>query len=121
MIKKTSEKLKKLYKPFTVISIVSILTFAVNCALTYFWSFDSAIYELFEMIFGYIGIAFGFLGIMGILPAIISVLLIAISIAFAIKEKNYKNIANSRLWVTVILIIAGGFLYFHFLDGAAYY
>ncbi len=109
MIKKTSEKLRKLYKPFTVISIVSILTFAVNCALTYFWSFDSAIYELFEIIFGYIGIAFGFLGIMGIIPAIISVLLIATSIAFAVKEKNYKNIINIRLWLTVILTIAGGF------------
>lgn len=117
MIKKTSEKLRKLYKPFTVISIVSILTFAVNCALAYFWSFDSAIYELFEMIFGYIGIAFGFLGIMGILPAIISVLLIATSIAFAVKEKNYKNVANFGLWATVVLIFVGGFLNYQFLDG----
>lgn len=116
MNKKTSEKLRKLYKPFTVTSIVSILTFAVNCALAYFWNFDSAIYELLEIVFGYIGIAFGFLGIMGILPAIISVLLIAISIAFAVKEKNYKNVMNIRLWVTIILVFVGGFLNYQFLD-----
>ncbi len=121
MNKKTSEKLRKLYKPFTVISFISIVTFAINIVLTQFWNNDSAIYEFFELIFGFLGIAFGTIGIMGIAPAIIAVSLIAISIAFAVKEKNYKNVVNFRLWVTVILVIAGGFLNFQFLDGAAYY
>ncbi len=117
MIKKTSEKLRKLYKPFTVISIVSILTFAVNCALAYFWSFDSAIYELFELVFGALGIGFGYIGAMGVVPAVVSAILIVISAVFAVKEKNNKNVLNLRLWLTVTLLIAGGFLNFLFLDG----
>ena len=109
MIKKTSEKLKKLYKPFTIISLVSIFTFAVNVTQTYLWSYDSTLSQIIEVVFGYLGIAFGFLGIMGILPAIISGALIVTSIAFAVKEKNYKNVMNIRLWLTVILTLAGGF------------
>jgi hypothetical protein len=109
MNKKTSEKLRKLYKPFTIISFVSIFAFAVNVTQTYLWSYDSTLSQIIEVIFGYIGIAFGFLSCMGILPAIISVLLIVISIVFVVKEKNYKNVINIRLWLTVILTLAGGF------------
>ncbi len=118
MNKKTSEKLRKLYKPFTVISFISIVTFAINMILTQFWNNDSALYEFFELVFGFLGIAFGTIGIMGIAPAIVSALLIVTSIIFAAKEKNYKNVANFRLWVTVILTIVGGFLNFQFLDGS---
>ncbi len=109
MNKKISSKLEKFYKPFMVISLVSIFAFAVNVAQTYLWSYDSTLTQIIEVIFGYIGIAFGFLGYMGILPAIISVILIVISVAFAVKEKNYKNVINIRLWLTVILTLAGSF------------
>ena len=117
MTKKTSEKLTKIYKPFTIISIASILTFAVNATLTLFWGDESAIYEFFELVFGALGIGFGYIGAMGVVPAVVSAILIVISAVFAVKEKNNKNVLNLRLWLTVTLLIAGGFLNFLFLDG----
>ncbi len=102
--KRTSEKLRKLYKIFSGVFGVSLLVGIANLVLSYYWNTDSAVYELAEIIFGGASMFIGYLSGLGIVPLLIMVGLIITSVVFAVKEKNYKNVFNLGLWATVALI-----------------
>ncbi len=108
--KRTSEKLKKLYKILSGVFGVSLITNIINILLINNYNLDSAAYEFAEIVFGGVGLFFSFLGGFGIVPLLIMVTLVAVSIAFAVKEKNHKNIFNFGLWATEILIAVSAVL-----------
>lgn len=109
-MKRTSEKLKKLYKVFSGVFGVSLAVGIANIILSYFWNTDSAIYELAEIILGGAGLFFGYLGGFGIVPLLIMVGLIITSVVFAVKENNHKNVLNFGLFATLGLITVSAFL-----------
>ena len=109
-MKRTSEKLKKLYKIFGGVFGVSLLVGIANLILSYYWNNGSAIYELAELIFGGAGLFFGFLSGFGIVPLFIMAALVIVSIVFAVKENNYKNVFNFGLFATLGLITVSAFL-----------
>lgn len=108
--KRTSEKLKKLYKIFGGVFGVSLIVNIINVVLTNYYNLDSAAYELAEIVFGGAGLLFGFLSAMGIFPLFIMAALVIVSVAFAAKEKNYKNVLNFGLFGTLGLITISAFL-----------
>jgi len=109
-MKKTSEKLKNLYKIFGGVFGVSLLVGIVNIILSNYWYMDSAVYELAEIIFGGAGLFFGFLSGFGIVPLFIMAALVIVSIVFAVKENNHKNVLNIGLFATLGLITISAFL-----------
>ena len=108
--KRTSEKLKKLYKIFGGVFGVSLLVGITNIILSNYWNNSSAIYELAELIFGGAGLFFGFLSGFGIVPLFIMAALVIVSIVFAVKENNHKNVLNFGLFATLGLITISAFL-----------
>lgn len=108
--KYTSEKLRKLYKIFSGVFGISLAVNIVNVILSNYYSLDSAVYELAEIVFGGAGLFFSFLGAMGIVPLLIMVGLIITSVVFAVKENNHKNILNIGLFATLGLITVSAFL-----------
>ena len=108
--KRTSEKLKKLYKIFDGAFGASLLVGIANIILSNYWYVDSAAYELADLIFGGAGLFLGFLSGFGIVPLLIMAALIVTSIVFAVKEKNYKNVFNFGLLGTLGLITVSAFL-----------
>ena len=109
-MKRTSEKLKNLYKIFGGVFGVSLLVGIANLILSYYWNNGSAIYELAELIFGGAGLFFGFLSGFGIVPLFIMAALVIVSIVFAVKENNHKNVLNFGLFATLGLITVSAFL-----------
>jgi len=109
-MKRTSEKLKKLYKIFGGVFGVSLLVGIANLILSYYWNNSSALYELAELIFGGAGLFFGFLSGFGIVPLFIMAALVIVSIVFAVKENNHKNVLNFGLFATLGLITVSAFL-----------
>ena len=109
-MKRTSEKLKNLYKIFGGVFGASLLVGVANVILSNYWYLDSAVYELAELIFGGAGLFFGFLSGFGIVPLFIMVALVIVSIVFAVKENNHKNILNFGLFATLSLITVSAFL-----------
>ena len=107
--KHTSEKLKKLYKVFGGVFGVSLLVGIANLILSYYWNNSSALYELAELLFGGAGLFFGFLSGFVIVPLFIMAALVIVSIVFAVKEKNYRNILNIGLFATLGLITVSAF------------
>lgn len=108
--KYTSEKLKNLYKIFGGVFGVSLLVGIANIILSEYWYLDSAVYELAELLFGGAGLFFGFLSGFGIVPLFIMAALVIVSIVFAVKENNHKNVFNFGLFATLGLITASAFL-----------
>ena len=108
--KRTSEKLKNLYKIFGGVFGVSLLVGIANLILSYYWNNGSALYELAEIIFGGAGLFLGFLSGFGIVTLFIMATLVIVSIAFAIKEKNHKNVLNLGLFATLGLITVSALL-----------
>ena len=108
--KRTSEKLKNLYKIFGGVFGVSLLVGIANIILSEYWYLDSAVYELAELIFGGAGLFFGFLSGFGIVPLFVMAALVIVSVVFAVKEKNYRNILNIGLFTTLGLITVSAFL-----------
>lgn len=109
-MKRTSEKLKKLYKIFGGVFGVSLLVGIANLILSYHWNNSSALYELAELIFGGAGLFFGFLSGFVIVPLFIMAALVIVSIVFAVKENNHKNVLNFGLFATLGLITLSAFL-----------
>ena len=109
-MKRTSEKLKKLYKIFGGVFGVSLLVGIANLILSNYWNNGSALYEFAEIVFGGAGLFFGFLGGFGIVPLFIMAALVIVSVVFAVKEKNHKNILNIGLFATLGLITVSAFL-----------
>jgi hypothetical protein len=110
MKKYTSEKLRKLYKIFSGVFGASLLVGIANIILSNYWYVDSAVYELADLIFGGAGLFFGFLSGFGIVPLFIMVALVIVSIVFAVKENNHKNVLNFGLFATLGLITVSAFL-----------
>ncbi len=108
--KYTSEKLKKLYKVFSGVFGLSLLVGIANIILSNYWHMDSAAYELAELIFGGAGLFFGFLSGFGIVPLFIMATLVIVSIVFAVKENNHRNVLNFGLFATLGLITVSAFL-----------
>ena len=108
--KRTSEKLKNLYKMFGGVFGASLAVGIANIILNNYWYMDSAAYELADLIFGGAGLFFGFLSGFGIVPLFIMAALVIVSIVFAVKEKNHKNILNIGLFATLGLITLSAFL-----------
>ena len=108
--KRTSEKLKYLYKMFAVLFGASLAVGITNMILSNYWYMDSAAYELADLVFGGAGLFFGFLSGFGIVPLFIMTALVIVSIVFAVKEKHHKNILNIKLFATLGLIIVSAFL-----------
>lgn len=108
--KRTSEKLKKLYKIFGGVFGVSLLIGIANIILSNYWYMDSAAYEFAELIFGGAGLFFGFLSGFGIVPLLIMTGLVIASVVLAVKENNHKNVLNFGLFATLGLITASAFL-----------
>ena len=108
--KRTSEKLKKLYKIFGGVFGASLLIGIANIVLSNYWYMDSVAYELAELLFGGAGLFFGFLSGFGIVPLFMMAALVIVSIVFAVKEKNYRNILNIGLFATLGLITVSAFL-----------
>ena len=108
--KRTSEKLKYLYKLFAALFGASLAVGITNMILSNYWYMDSAAYELAELLFGGAGLFLGFLNGFGIVPLFIMAALVIVSIVFAVKEKNYKNILNIGLFATLGLITISAFL-----------
>ena len=109
-MKRTSEKLKKLYKIFGGVFGASLLVGIANIILSNYWNNSSALYELAELIFGGAGLFFGFLSGFGIVPLFIMAALVIVSIVFAVKENNHKNVLNFGLFATLGLITVSAFL-----------
>ena len=108
--KRTSEKLKNLYKMFAGVFGASLAVGIANIILSNYWYMDSAMYELAELLFGGAGLFLGFLNGFGIVPLFIMAALVIVSIVFAVKEKNHKNILNIGLFATLGLITISAFL-----------
>ena len=108
--KRTSEKLKNLYKMFAVLFGASLAVGIANMILSNYWYMDSAMYELAELLFGGAGLFFGFLSGFGIVPLFIMAALVIVSIVFAVKENNHKNVLNFGLFATLGLITVSAFL-----------
>lgn len=108
--KRTSEKLKNLYKIFGGVFGVSLLVGIANIILGEYWYLNSAVYELAELLFGGAGLFFGFLSGFGIVPLFIMAALVIVSIVFAVKENNHKNVFNFGLFATLGLITVSAFL-----------
>lgn len=108
--KRTSEKLNNLYKVFAGAFGASLLVGIVNIILSEYWYLDSAAYELAELLLGGAGLFFGFLSGFGIVPLFIMAALVIVSIVFAIKENNHKNVLNFGLFATLGLITVSAFL-----------
>lgn len=108
--KYTSEKLRKLYKIFSGVFGVSLLVGIANLILSYYWNNGSALYELAEIVFGGAGLFFGFLSGFGIVPLFIMAALVIVSVVFAVKEKNHKNVLNIGLFATLGLITVSAVL-----------
>ena len=108
--KRTSEKLKNLYKIFGGVFGASLLVGIANIMLSEYWYMDSAMYVLAELLFGGAGLFFGFLSGFGIVPLFIMAALVIVSIVFAVKEKNHKNVLNFGLFATLGLITISAFL-----------
>ncbi len=108
--KRTSEKLKNLYKIFGGVFGASLLVGIANIFLSNYWYVDSAVYELAELLFGGAGLFFGFLSGFGIVPLFIMAALVIVSIVFAVKENNHKNVLNFGLFATLGLITISAFL-----------
>jgi hypothetical protein len=108
--KRTSEKLKNLYKIFGGVFGASLLVGIANLILSNYWYMDSVAYELAELLFGGAGLFFGFLSGFGIVPLFIMAALVIVSIVFAVKENNHKNVLNFGLFATLGLITVSAFL-----------
>ena len=108
--KYTSKKLKNLYKVFAGVFGASLLVGVANIILSNYWYMDSAAYELADLVFGGAGLFLGFLGGFGIVPLFIMTALVIVSIVFAVKEKNHKNVLNLGLFATLSLITVSAFL-----------
>ena len=108
--KHTSEKLKNLYKIFGGVFGASLLVGIANLILSNYWYMDSVAYELAELLFGGAGLFFGFLSGFGIVPLFIMAALVIVSIVFAVKENNHKNVFNFGLFATLSLITVSAFL-----------
>ena len=108
--KRTSEKLKNLYKIFGGVFGASFLVGIANVILSNYWYLDSAAYELAELLLGGAGLFFGFLSGFGIVPLFIMAALVIVSIVFAVKENNHKNVLNFGLFATLGLITISAFL-----------
>lgn len=109
--KRTSEKLKNLYKIFGGVFGASLLVGIANIILSEYWYMDSAMYELAELLFGGAGLFFGFLSGFGIVPLFIMAALVIVSIVFAVKENNHKNVLNFGLFATLSVITVSAFLH----------
>lgn len=116
--KKLSSTLENLYKPFQAFFGFSLaMWFLVTTIETVFDSAE-ALSPTVEVIWGilvWICVFFGYLGIWYILPIMLSAVLIALSIWWAISEKNIKNILNLRLLITVALIFVSSVLQYNLL------
>ena len=108
--KRTSEKLKNLYKIFGGVFGASLLVGIANLILSNYWYMDSVAYELAELLLGGAGLLFGFLSGFGIVPLFIMAALVIVSIVFAVKENNHKNVLNFGLFATLGLITVSAFL-----------
>lgn len=108
--KYTSEKLKNLYKIFGGVFGASLLVGIANIVLSNYWYMDSAAYELADLVFGGAGLFLGFLSGFGIVPLFIMAVLLIVSIVFAVKENNHKNVLNFGLFATLGLITISAFL-----------
>ena len=108
--KRTSEKLKNLYKIFGGVFGASLAVGLANIILSNYWYLDSAAYELAELLLGGAGLFFGFLSGFGIVPLFIMAALVIVSIVLAVKENNHKNVLNFGLFATLSLITVSAFL-----------
>lgn len=108
--KRTSEKLKRLYKFFSEVFGVSLAVGIVNIILSNYWYMDSAAYELAELLLGGAGLFLGFINGFGIVPLFIMAALVIVSIVFAVKENNHRNVLNFGLFATLGLITLSAFL-----------
>ena len=108
--KRTSEKLKNLYKIFGGVFGASLLVGIANIVLSNYWYMDSAACELADLLFGGAGLIFGFLSGFGIVPLFIMAALVIVSIIFAVKENNHRNVLNFGLFATLGLITVSAFL-----------
>ena len=108
--KRTSVKLNNLYKMFGGVFGASLLVGIANIVLSNYWYMDSAAYELAELLFGGAGLFFGFLSGFGFVPLFIMAALVIVSIVFAVKENNHKNVLNFGLFATLGLITVSAFL-----------
>ena len=108
--KRTSEKLKNLYKIFGGVFGASLAVGIANLILSNYWYMNSVAYELAELLFGGAGLFFGFLSGFGIVPLFIMATLVIVSIVFAVKENNHKNVLNFGLFATLGLITISAFL-----------
>jgi hypothetical protein len=116
--KKLSSTLENLYKPFQAVFGFSLaMWFLVTTIETVFDSAEvlNPIVEVIWCILTWICVFFGYLGIWCVLPIMLSAILIALSIWWAISEKNIKNILNLRLLITVALIIVSSVLQYNWL------
>ncbi len=109
-MKRTSENLKKLYKMFAGLFGASLAVGIANIILSNYWYMDSAVYELAELLLGGAGLFLGFINGFGIVPLFIMAALVIVSIVFAVKENNHKNVFNFGLFATLGLITLSAFL-----------
>ncbi len=116
--KKLSPTLEKLYKPFQVVFGSSLVVWFIQVLIQLMLENGIPINSLTETIgfvLLWICVIFGYLGIWYILPIMLSATLVFISVAWAISEKNIKNIFNVNLLITVALIIVSSVLQYNWL------
>lgn len=114
--KKLSPTLKKLYKPFQVVFGFSLVVWFIQTFIQLMLENGIPINSLAETIgfvLLWISVIFGYIGFMCIIPILVSVALLTISIAWAIMDKNAKNVFNLRLWITIALIIVSSILQYN--------
>ena len=116
--KKFSPSLKKIYKPFQAVfgfSLASGVALNLIQMMIVKGGIVNPVIETIGFIFIWICVAFGYLGIWYILPIILSATLIFISVAWAISDKNIKNVFNLNLLITIALIFVGSVLPYNWL------
>ena len=114
--KKLSPTLRKLYKPFQVVLGFSLVVWFIQTFIQLMLENGIPINSLAETIgfvLLWISVIFGYIGFMCIIPILVSVALLTISIAWAIMDKNAKNVFNLRLWITIALIIVSSILQYN--------
>ena len=116
--KKLSPTLKKLYKPFQAVFGFSLVVCFIQTLIQLMLENGIPINSLTETIgfvLLWICVIFGYIGYKCILPLWVSAALITISVAWAIMDKNAKNVFNLRLWITVALIFVSSVLQYNLL------
>ena len=116
--KKLSPTLKKLYKPFQAVfgfSLASCVALNLIQLMIENGGIVNPIIETIGFVLMWICVFFSYLGIWYILPIMLSAILVFISVAWAIADKNIKNIFNFRLWITVALIVVSSVLQYNLL------